>query len=536
MIDPDVPTPASERRTLGTFGMVNRNRISALQYCAAILILATAAHGCGPSDEDIAFNKIQEHPSPREIENFLSLWPKGPRSDQARQVLKELEERDLEQAELSGTVEAIRNYYTRWPAGTLRKIANRRLGPLFFGRALALSDIELLREFKERFPYAIHKGASWAIHNLVWESCNKEETIDCYTAYLAEFPDGSHSKDALFFAGTKFSRLDLLESYLSKYSSDGRTYSRRETPLIFDQYKQVLNEFARRALEELTASPSLPLCESYMQYMEDWTAKSKPKVNAICEPLVFESLVQKDSVSAYREYLANFTTTPRKAEVDRLLEAAVFRDAKRIGTIQSLERYLKEFARGWCRPYPNDGGGTCPYDKQTGGSTYFQEALDLLEELWFKRIKPQDWCSEYKFYLRLFPRGRHAQQSRDAIARLEKLKAIVEIEHPKALTPTGSSWSWTTRFRETGGIAGVRLKKRGEIVDSDGREWARNAFTMYGDITVSAGGSDAEVETFERHGDRYCGGYARFRWTGDDAGCHPVKLSEVVRLNCSGTD
>lgn len=120
--------------------------------------------------------------------------------------------------------------------------------------------------------------------------------------------------------------------------------------------------------------------------------------------------------------------------------------------------------------------------------------------------------------------------------------AVPVIEYPEELMGYLSSgrvkWSWTTRFKETGGSVGYTVTGEGYISDYEGHRWypVGGGYIQRGTVEVPAGGtaSDSYWVSCGSGGIGGCfpfvGGYAVFWWEGEDENGNPIDLVEKVDL------
>jgi tetratricopeptide (TPR) repeat protein len=108
--------------------------------------------------------------------------------------------------------------------------------------------------------------------------------------------------------------------------------------------------------------------------------------------------------------------------------------------------------------------------------------------------------------------------------------AIPVLEFPQEISRDAEDrWSWTTVFKETGGVVGYALSGTGWIESAEGHRYGPwGDFVDRGTVTVTAGG-EAEDDYWVR-GDTFADGYAVFTWEGEDEGGNLITIEERVHL------
>ena len=196
------------------------------------------------------------------------------------------------------------------------------------------------------------------------------------------------------------------------------------------------------------------------------------------------------------------------------MEPFMFDWAKRVNTIESYERYLKDYTEG-----PN-----------------LDQARRLLDPLLFEKAQKDDWYSSYEDYIKKCPNGTNVQKAKERITWLKANKAVFGVDYPKALEQPGGRWSFDMKFKETGGKIGYKVTGYGYIYDAKGGRWGTYGGRIgRGTKEVPAGGTATDSYWCSGSGNHtFCNGYAWFSWSGEDAGGHPVKMEVKVQFKHPG--
>ncbi|MEW6441603.1 MAG: hypothetical protein AB1640_11775 [bacterium] len=259
------------------------------------------------------------------------------------------------------------------------------------------------------------------------------------------------------------------------------------------------------------------------------------------DPLIFKTL-KRDDFSSFNRYLSGLSSKNKDVLLARM-EPLMFEWAKQVDTVESYDKYLSH--------YPN--------------GAHLREVQTNMDPVFFKKAQKEDWYSTYEEYIKKCPNGQGVQKATDRLEYLKANKAIVEIQFPKVveqgnrLDSNVPNWGWTTVFKEKGGKVAYKVSASGHIEDPRGRDWGSQTYANNSlgpvrpltrrEVKVRAGGADRDpawcsveqMETTLRNSKGshvLCNGYAIFYWEGEDAGGHPIKLEEKVKLQhteCPGS-
>lgn len=387
----------------------------------------------------------------------------------------------------------------------------------------------------------------------------QQNTLDAWDAFLTKHPKGQHTSAAKeAFDNLLFQQATASSSKPQAFEA---IFKRCKTSAVAEKVfkmwddatwniaksKNSKKEIKRALYERIVSAPSLELCKDYLERYSD--GPHKQQVIVKMEPCLFDQAMRTNNIDTYLEYLDNYPEGYRDNEIKERLNALIFTKldvkedfekfeeylrpcpkdkptlmarmeplilewAKNANTVESYEKYLEEYPKG----------------------PHLQEVRTFLEPLLFKKAQEEDWYSTYEDYIKKCPNGQSVQKARERIAWLKANKAIVEIEYPK-VRESGYCWQWDIFFKEKSGKIGFRVSGSGHIIDSTGGYWSNLGHIGIdrGSVNVKAGSLGRSHYRCGNGSHAFCNGCARFIWTGEDAGGHPITLVEEVKLqhtNC----
>jgi len=185
--------------------------------------------------------------------------------------------------------------------------------------------------------------------------------------------------------------------------------------------------------------------------------------------MAWEQARSSDSARGYESFLKRYPESLHKAEVQQRLEDISWEQARSSDTTKEYESFLKR--------YPE--------------SLHKAEAQQRLEDISWGQARSKESTWKYQQFLARFPTSRHAEEAQTRLRLVEfesvsrshasaKSKqefiakyrgteeaarvskdlegmAIVDMEYPKSITPTGSSsnptWEFRIVFHERNGVA-----------------------------------------------------------------------------------
>ena len=370
-----------------------------------------------------------------------------------------------------------------------------------------------------------------------WRRCQEAGKSELYEAYLKEYPNGIHTEEATktladkaYQAAREKDTIEAYESFLNHYGNEAalkRLHQLRYEKAVksgiledweafYDNYKRYtgwaefeqmrengFKEIERLLYERIVVAPTLELCKEYLNRYSGFG---------------LHEYLNARKYHGRQDDLNRYNFGLHKQQVMIKMEPLLFDKAKSVNAIEFLEEYLANYPDG-----PN-----------------IKQVQELLDPPLFKKAQDDDRCSAYEDYIKKCPDGTNVQKAKDRIAWLKENKAIVEIDYPKVIERTGDRWSWTTKFKETGGKTGYNLSGWGFIYDSAGNRWGFAPFVTRVDrkeIQVPAGGTESDEWWCDDSKHKFCNGYALFTWQGEDAGGNYIEITEKVMLkhaDCTG--
>jgi TolA-binding protein len=440
-------------------------------------------------------------------ESFLRRYPTGKHTQEARQALDaRLYDEALLVASDPEAVEAI-FHRCKTPDGAdkvflLWETASYR-------SAEKLGTADAYHRFLHRFPKGEHHAAAEsALDDLAWQPCANKVLAGC-RAYLQEYPEGGHAKDARdLVEETEFEAVkaeDTIAGY-KKYLDDHSGGGDSRHQAVSSRLRELIYN---RAVASDTLADWIKFDDEY--HYEDAAVAQVANARKEIERLMYAEIVAGSTLEMAQDYLSRFPDGSHVQQVQAALDPLLFAHARKKNTVDDYEEYLKSYPQG----------------------DFAAQARTLLDPILFAKATKEDWHTAYEEYLQYCPTGANAAKSQQRIAFLKANPAVPAIHFP-AQVVADNRWAWNTVFRETGGKTGFKVSGSGHIVTSNGDEWGTNGGSIArNDVTVRAGGSGADDYWASSDGNTFCGADAEFDWTGEDAGGNPIHLEEKVHFKCS---
>lgn len=542
------------------------------------------------ADEAEDFAEVKQQDSLESWQSFLDKYPKGQNVKAAKQAFDELlykkakatasepqkleaffkraktsayadkifilwEEASWNKAKALDSTEGYRSYLLHFPGGKHVEEAKSGIEELSWRRCQQRGDREAYDQHLKEYPKGKHaKEAQEILDDLEYQEVQRRDTIAAYQEFLKSHYNhkaaGKRLRQLMYEKAVKTGNLEDWIAFYDKYRSRGWTDDGKDVEQMKENAKK---EIERLLYQKIIASPTLELCEDYLDRYRD--GPHKQQVTIKMEPCLFEHAIQKNDTETYLKYLEKYPEGYRDSEIKKRLNDLIFTKlgekedfrsfekylrlcpknkasllsrmeplmfdwAKRVNTIESYEKYIKEYPEG-----PS-----------------FDQARRLLGPLLFKKAQDDDWYSSYEDYIKKCPNGANIQKAKKRIEWLKSSKAVVEVDYPRVLEQPGGRWSWTTKFKETGGKIGYKVTGSGYIYDSEGDKWGIGygwsisvSSIGRGTVNVPAGGTAKDSYWCGNAGRHtWCNGYALFTWSGEDAGGHPIKITEKVLFKHDG--
>ena len=452
-----------------------------------------------------------------------------------------------------------------------------------------------------RFPNSKHnKKAAEALVVLAWGRCQQDGSLKAYRSFLAEHRSGPWANKARnviskmeFDEAKEANTIAAYEGFMKKRTyhkealerlaalmyqravdsgtlADWQNFRERFRRVMYrhkdDKLRNMLDSAAketeRLSFEEILAEPSLERCETFLQEFRSSTRK--PQVLIKMEPALFESVMQKNKVNPYLDYLKHYPSGYRDQEIRGRLDALVFSKLAKSEDFKKFRAYLKLFPKERAALVKKMLPFMFDWAKEIGTKKAYETFLiwqnpppgpylkpdeikprpkdldpriitieELLEPLAWKKAQSLDWHTSYKDYLRRFPQGKNAASGRERLTFLRNNKAEIKMIAPMVIKKSGDKWKWDTKFTETGGKVGFKLTGYGWIYNAKGKKYG----TSYnygpanrinrGSVNVKAGKTGSDAYWFRGS---FTGGQVIFTWSGEDQGGHRYKFTEKVQI------
>jgi len=231
------------------------------------------------------------------------------------------------------------------------------------------------------------------------------------------------------------------------------------------------------------------------------------------ERLMYQQIAAGPTLKVCNDYLNRFADGPHAQQVRIAMEPLLFESARKENSIESYEKYLVAYPQG----------------------AFAEQARTSLDPLLFALASKEDWHSSYEKYLRLCATCANAERVQQRLAFLKANPAVPIVDFPKELTGGGYRWEWNTTFKETGGKTGYKVDGYGSSRTAEGDMYlvsGQHSITR-SEVKVPPGGSaKSNYWVNSSRAGTFCGGYAVFKWSGEDAGGKYIEIEEKVILKC----
>jgi hypothetical protein len=454
---------------------------------------------------------------------------------------------------------AWRAYLLRFPGGRHVKEANAAIEETAWHRCVQARTVESFQAYLKEYASGVHaKEAREVINTLEYDTVRAKDTVEGYEEFLKNHNDntlaGKRLRQLRYERAVQAGTLEGWKEFYDKYRWSGWTDDGRDV----EQMKHnAAREIERLLYEKIVAEPTLASCRDYLyRYRDGPDGLHKQQVIVKMEPYMFEEALRSDKRETLFEYLELYPEGFRDADVRKQLDALVFKALDEKEDFSAFERYFRLSPRTrdallarmeplmyeWAKRVDTVESCTRYLETYPDGS-HAKDVRSALDPVLFKKAREEDWYSAYEEYIKKCPEGRSVRKARERIDYLKANQAVVQINFPKVLEQRDSPyqnvsspfWSWDTVFRETGGKIGFKVRGSGYIEDPRGGRWDPSRK----EVNVPASGSGKDDTWFSSGSHALCNGNAIFTWTGEDAGGHPIRLEERVKLQhtgCPGPD
>lgn len=167
-----------------------------------------------------------------------------------------------------------------------------------------------------------------------------------------------------------------------------------------------------------------------------------------------------------------------------------------------------------------------------------QARIDTLAHKAWNITKEHNRVDIYRAFISRFPDSNFSSEAKERLARIQKNRAVVEIEYPREIEATdspypnvsGPFWPLTIRFKETGGKTGYRLTQ-------GKRYYYTNQGTRYGSggatVSVKPGKSTEHTTWWSSADKKLCNARREVTWSGTDDYGNEIELKVEVKGLCS---
>ena len=546
-----------------------------------LTVLMALSAQCAPGGESDDFSAAKMGNTLASWQAFLEKYPNGQNIDIARQAFDEILYKDAK-----GSTNDPKKLETLFGQAKTSEYADMIFSlwdEASWNEAKQLDSLEGYRKYKLQFPGGKHiDETKLSIENLAWRSCQEKADRDACDQFLKDYPNGNHNAEAKKFLADfdyqnvqKNDTIEAYEAFLQnnsgyevadkrlrqlKYEKAVKSGKLEDWTAFYDKYRyssmsgdennieqmkeNAKDEIERLLYEKIVSSPTLELCEDYLQRFDNGSHRQQVMVKM--EPCLVDHALKENKVDTYLEYLEKYPEGYKVAEIKERLNSLMFTKLADNEDFSYYEKYQKlcpndkpalmarmePFMLDWATRV-NKTGSYKRYLNDYPEGTNSERVRALLDPQLFGQAQEEDWYSSYEDYIKYCPKGVNVQKAKDRIAWLKNNKATAEIEFPEEVK--GPRWEWTTIFKEKSGKIGFKVKGSGYIIDSAGGRWR-----FYGsnisrsEVKVKAGSSNSDDYWVgsRRLSNDFCNGSAEFVWTGEDAGGHPIELEEKVKLMC----
>ena len=456
------------------------------------------------------------------------------------------------QAKTLDSTEEYRNYLLRFPGGKHVEEAKSGIEELFWRRCHQKGEREAYDQYIKEYPKGKHaKEAKEILDDLEYQEVRHRDTIAAYQEFLkshyAHKAAGKRLRQLMYEKAVKTEKLEDWIAFYEKYRNSRWT----DDGKVIEQMKEnAKKEIERLLYESIILSPTLELCEDYLGRYRNGPHKQQVMIKM--EPCLFEHAMQKNDIDTYLKYVEKYPKGYRDPEIKQRLNNLFFTKLNEKEDFRSFEKYLRlcseekasllvrmePFMFDWARRV-NTIESCERYIKEYPEGPSLDQAQRLLDPLLFKKAQEDDWYSSYEDYIKKCPNGANVLKAKERIEELKANKAVFEVDYPKVLEQPGGRWSFDMKFKETGGKIGYKVTGYGYIYDAKGGRWGTYGGRISrGTKKVPAGGTASDHYWCSGSGNHtFCNGYAWFTWSGEDAGGHPIKMEVKVQfkhVGCQG--
>jgi serine/threonine protein kinase len=472
--------------------------------------LPTEITPAAPVDEraaERAFQRAWEDGNPAAWQAFLDAHRSSALAAKAQELLTEAT--SFEAASRSASDTGLREFLKRWPDGRhhleaeIRLVAlKQRLAENAYAQAVAADTYVAFRDFLARFPNAAQSEAARQAlaERLAFETAAAAESEDAWDDYLETWASDPHApaarsqreeiavrEEAAYEAAAAAKSAQAWEAFLERYS-DGRRSARaernRREALAFEQARQggreALDDFlrshpdgllakdARRLVRQLadtsdfTHARSLDTPAAWHLYLTSHpagahAADARARLTAL-EDAAFAAVTVSKSSAAGRAFLNDFPSSPRRTQVQRLVEKQA--EGKAVAAA------LDAIARGAAGEAESFLAQVMDEERRNEVSTALE---NLREKQSWDAALGEGSAAGLRTYLQARPEGRWAAEARRRLARVEEQSNEHEPRDWDAAWESGTVPAWDRYLGAHSASPRITLARecRQEAVDFD---------------------------------------------------------------------
>ena len=175
--------------------------------------------------EETLWEEIKMKNTVEGYQKYLSCYPKGKHSDEARTVLATLEDKFWEAIRGNLTKEGLESYVKSFPEGKHAEECKKLLEDLPYLEVKKKDTIQAYREFMEKYPGKHTEDILNRIEEIEdesdWKTACYNNTKDAYNIYLEKHPNGKHKDEAV----SKIQYRSGKDIFLEKLKADPNSMS-----------------------------------------------------------------------------------------------------------------------------------------------------------------------------------------------------------------------------------------------------------------------------------------------------------------------
>lgn len=329
-----------------------------------LVVFAVLIAGC--ASQQSIWKKTVNNNTIKSYENYLSKYPEGDYSSQAKSSIEKL---SFESAKNINTIESYNEYLLKYPIGEYVSQANSNIEKLTFDEAINKNTTESYNKYLLKYPDGKYssKGKS-QIEKLTFDNASSQNTIDSFNEYISKYPEGEYTSQAksyieklVFEEAKNKDTYEGYQKYLSKYPNgkfivdvnsqlakfeyesslqDYETYFKNHSK---SQSKMKINEIRNGILTKLnqTADNNIQLAKE----KEDLLEKAQCYVDgaeAFIKAAQIDKIIGEDETKSYEKSAYLYYLASRMCQLQEMKASVAKINAwinnPRSSSVQSLQR------------------------------------------------------------------------------------------------------------------------------------------------------------------------------------------------------